>query len=84
MELVLKTEDLEVLPEPRVIEKHVRPIGLLNSNYQKVAKQNLNNTSSQSIFGIRQRIKSRQYQTELSIEAILKVSVFVIIFLVIF
>jgi hypothetical protein len=84
MELVLPIEELESLPEPRVSEKQARPSGILNSNYQKVVAQNLNNSSSQSIFGIKQYIRSRQYQSNLSIGAVLKVSLFAIIFLIIF
>ena len=84
MELVLSAQELESLPEPIVFEQYIKPVGLLNSNYQKVVAQNLNNSTSHSIFGIKQRIKSLQYQTNLSIEAILKVSLFMIIFLLIF
>jgi len=84
MELVLSIEELETLPEPILSEKQIKPNGLLNSNYQKVVMQNLNNTSSQSIFGIKQFIKSRQYQSNLSIGAVLKVSLFASVFLFIF
>jgi len=84
MELVLSVQELETLPEPILFEKQLRPIGLLNSNYQKVVTQNLNNTTSQPIFGIKQRVKSRRYQSYPSIEAAIKVTFFVIIFLLIF
>jgi len=60
---------------PRV----VRPDGLLNSNYKAIARQNLRNRSTKSIFGIRQAIKSRQYQFTSSIATILKLSVFAIV-----
>ena len=84
MELILTTEDLELLPEPRVFTKLPRPEGILNSNYKSIAKQNLNNTNLQSIFGIRQRVKSRQYQFTSSISTVLKVSLFTVIILSIF
>ena len=84
MELVLTREDLESLPEPRVFEKQLKPAGLLNSNFKSIAKHNLSNPNSQSIFGIRQRIKSSQYQFTSSIATVLKVSVFATIILTIF
>ncbi|WP_341216711.1 hypothetical protein [uncultured Wocania sp.] len=82
MELVLKVEDLE--PESKVIENQVNSEGLLNSNYKKLVRKNLNNTTSQSLFGIRQRLKICQYQFTSSIETILKVSAFTVIFITIF
>lgn len=82
MELVFTVEDLE--PEPKVFEKQVKPEGLLNSNYKKLAKKNLNNTSSQSLFGMRQRLKRCQYQFTSSIETILKVAAFAVIFIAIY
>lgn len=82
MELILKVEDLE--PEPRVVKKQIKPEGLLNSNYKKLVKENLNNTTSQSVFGIRQHLKRCQYQFTSSIETVLKVSAFAIVFIAIF
>lgn len=84
MELVLKTKEIKSVSKPRIIEKQTRPEGLLNSNYQKVVASNYNNITRDSIFGIKQYVKSRQYQEELSVEAVLKVSVFVITFLLVF
>ncbi|ULC60431.1 hypothetical protein MBM09_05445 [Flaviramulus sp. BrNp1-15] len=84
MELVLTTQDLQPLPEPIVLEKYIKPEGILNSNYKVIAKENLKNTTSKSIFAIKQRIKSRQYQITSGIETALKVSVFALIFLIIF
>ncbi|MDU8885239.1 hypothetical protein RXV94_03640 [Yeosuana sp. MJ-SS3] len=84
MELLLTTEDLEPLPEPKVSQENWRPQGLLNSNYKSIADHNLNNTSSHSIFGIRQRVKSFQFKSAPGIEALLKISLFAIVFLVIF
>lgn len=82
MELVFTVEDLE--PEPKVIETQIKPEGLLNSNYKKLVKKNFNNTSSKSIFGMRQRLKRSQYQLTSSIETILKVAAFAVIFIAIY
>lgn len=79
MELVLTSQKLEPSPEPRLKVKFVRPEGLLNSNYKSIVKCNLHNTNSSSIFGIKQRIKGRQYQFTSSIETLLKLSVFAIV-----
>ena len=77
MELVLASQKLEPSPKRRLTTTLVRPEGLLNSNYKSVVKCNLNNTKSTSIFGIKQRVKSRQYQITSSIDTLLKLSVFV-------
>ena len=77
MELVVTSQKLEPSPTPRLVTPFVRPEGLLNSNYKSVVNCNLNNTNSKSIFGIKQRLKGRQYQFTSSIETLLKLSVFV-------
>ena len=77
MELVLTSQKFEPSPKPRLGTEFVRPEGLLNSNYKSVVKCNLNNTNSTSIFGIKQRVKSRQYQFTSSIDTLLKLSVFI-------
>ena len=83
MELVLTTEDLGPLLKQ---EKDLitEPSGFLNSEYKSAVNDSLNNISSKSIFGIRQRIKSSQYQLTSNIETIIKVSVFTIIILAVF
>lgn len=77
MELVITSQELEPLPARVYTTEFVRPEGLLNSNYKSVVKCNLSNTKSNSIFGIKQRVKSRQYQFTSSIATVLKLSVFV-------
>ncbi|MFK7782521.1 hypothetical protein [Psychroserpens sp.] len=77
MELVI-TQDLEPLPISNLNKEFEAPKGILNSSYKNVAKCNLNSFKTTSIFGIKRRIKSRQYQFTSSIETLLKVSVFVI------
>ena len=78
MELTI-TQDLKPLPIRNLKSKIELPVGLLNSNYKKVAKCNLNNHNSTLIFGIKQHVKSRQYQFTSGIETLLKVSVFLIV-----
>jgi len=65
---------------PESYSLQTRPEGILNSNYKNIAKSNFNNVQSNSIFGIRQAIKSRQYQFTPSVDTILKLSVFAIVF----
>ena len=80
MKLVIASQDLEPLPKQN--EDFVnKPLGFLTSNYKQIVKSNFNTINSHSIFGIRQRIKSRQYVANYSIETILKVTLFLIIFL---
>ena len=83
MELLLTEQDLEPLPEPKEFVQHVKPEGILNSNYKKLTK-NLSHMTSQSLFGIRQRLKSSQYRFTSGAETILKVSVFTTIIITIF
>lgn len=79
MELVITPVDLEPLPKPRQEVIHNKPMGLLTSNYKAIAKQNLKASNANSIFGIKQRVKSSQYQTNCHAEAILKLSIFLIL-----
>lgn len=82
MELII-TQELEPFPNRSLNTTFERPEGLLNSNYKNVVKCNLKDLNSSSIFSIKQRIKSRQYQFTSSIETLLKVSVFATILAVI-
>lgn len=84
MELVLTEQDLEPLPEPKELVQHVKPEGILNSNYKKLVTKNLSQITSQSLFGIKQRLKSSQYRFTSGAETILKVSVFATIIIAIF
>ncbi|WP_055445113.1 hypothetical protein [Lacinutrix himadriensis] len=81
MELVITSQDLEPLPtqEKDTVNK---PLGFLNSNYQQIVNSNFSKVSSNSIFGIRQQLKSRQFNTYCSIETVLKVSLFFVAFLI--
>ncbi len=81
MELVLSNNDSDPLPT-KVNDTVNQPLGFLNSNYQQIVNNNFSKVSSNSIFGIRQRLKSRQFNTCCSIETVLKVSLFFIAFLI--
>jgi len=50
--------------------------GLLNSNYKNIVKANFKSFKSYSLFNIKQRVKSNQFQTCCSIETSLKVLIF--------
>ena len=82
MELVLNQE-LEFVPEPTEVS-HFTTNGLLNSNYKSVVKQNFSNTSSKSVFGIRQRLKSSQFNMIDHTAVILKLSVFAVFLIALF
>lgn len=83
MELVLTTVDLEPLPKQEE-DLIMEPSGFLNSEYKSVVNESLKNVSSKSIFGIKQRVKNRQYQFTSTIETVLKVSTFMGIIMIIF
>ena len=59
-----------------------RPLGFLNSSYQQIVKSNYSKMNTSSVFGIRQRLKSRQFNTCCPIETILKVSLFFIVIVI--
>ncbi|MFD2822991.1 hypothetical protein ACFS5M_04880 [Lacinutrix iliipiscaria] len=81
MELLITSQDLE--PLPKYNEDQVnQPLGFLNSNYQQIVRHTYNKMNSGSVFGIRQRLKSKQYNSCCSIETTLKVSLFLVIFLI--
>ncbi len=77
MELVLNSLEIEPLPESGVINEFAnRP--LLNSNYKAAARKNLINSSKPSVFGMRQRIKYKRFNSVNAVGVALKVSVFVL------
>lgn len=82
MELVLNTT-LESVPEPIKVSQFTTN-GLLNSNYKSIVKENFKKSTKKSIFGIRQRLKSSQYNMVNHTAAILKLSVFAILLIVMF
>ncbi len=83
MEITLNSLAQEVaidpLPKPRLQEKIIRPEGLLNSNYKAMVRGNFKSISRNSIFGIRQAVKTKQYYLNTGIDTILKVAVFAIV-----
>ena len=79
MELVITSQKLKPSHTSRLETEFIRPEGLLNSNYKSVINYNLHHTDSSSIFGIKQRIKSRRYHLTSSIDTVLKLSVFTIV-----
>lgn len=82
MELVVNQE-LEFVSEPIKVPQFTNQ-GLLSSNYKTIVKQNFSESTSKSLFGIRQRIKSSQFYTVNHTAVILKLSVFAIILTALF
>lgn len=76
MELVLNTFETEPLPEPRETFIYTNE-PLLNSNYKAAVEQNFIKSSKPSVFGMRQRLKFKQFNNVNAIGVILKLSVFV-------
>ncbi|WP_339754520.1 hypothetical protein [uncultured Winogradskyella sp.] len=82
MELAVNTT-LESVPEPTE-GFHFTTQGLLNSNYKSVVKHNFSASTTKSVFGIRQRIKSSQLNAANYTVVILKLSVFAIALVTLF
>ena len=83
MELVVSKYDFQTGVKPKEIEDYIKPEGLLNSNYKNIVKENYVYIEQDTVFGIRQRIKSFQYANTTSISIILKISVFILGYLLI-
>lgn len=77
MELVLTQQDVEPLPKQQLVTSIFKNEGILNSVYKRRTQQNFFHSHPKSIFGIKQRIKSKRYRITSSIDTILKISVFV-------
>lgn len=80
MELVLSSQNLEPFPKQEI----VRPEGLLNSNYKRIVSSNYKTTNTNTLFAIKQRVKSRQFQFTSSIDTILKLTVFTVAIVLMF
>jgi hypothetical protein len=82
MELVLthQSQNTRVKPLPKQKRELFvfKNEGLLTSSYKAEIQDNFFHSNPTSVFGIKQHIKSEQYQRTLSIETILKLSVFAI------
>jgi len=82
MELVLN-QTVDITPEPIAVS-HFTTNGLLNSNYKSVVRQNFSKSTTKSVFGIRQRVKSSQFNMANHTAIILKLSVFAMILVALF
>ncbi len=82
MELVLNQELETELESINV--RHFTSHGLLNSNYKSVVKQNFKKSTTKSVFGIRQRLKSSQFNMINHTAVILKLSVFAVVLVALF
>lgn len=82
MEVVVN-QKLEFVPEPTEVSLFTNQ-GLLNSNYKSVVKYNFSKSTTESIFGIRQRLKSSQLNRVNHTAVILKLSVFAIALIALF
>lgn len=58
--------------------------GILTSSYKEEIKDHFRHLKSQSLFSVKQAVKTNQYRFMPAIETILKVSVFVIAYLIAF
>ena len=82
MELVVN-QTLEFVPEPTAVS-YLSNQGILNSNYKAVVKQNFSKSTTKSVFGIRQRLKSSQLKMVNHTAVILKLSVFAMVLVALF
>ncbi len=82
MELLVN-QKLEFVTEPTELS-HFTTQGLLNSNYKSVVKHNFSKSTTKSVFGIRQQLKSSKFSTVNHTAVILKISVFAMFLVALF
>lgn len=63
---------------------HNSPSGILNSKYKAIVQYNFEALKKTSLFSIKQRIKSKQYNTGYAVVGALKVAIFVVGLLIAF
>lgn len=83
MELVLTQQETEPSPKLRneFIFKNER---LLTSNYKSAVEENFVNSSSKSVFGVRQHLKFKRFNMVSHMDVVLKLSIFVITLAILF
>ena len=81
MELTLAQNYIEPLPKRKRESFIFKNEGLLISNYKKETSKNFFHSNPNSIYGVKQSVKQKQYQLTSSIDTVLKLSVFLIAFL---
>ena len=83
MELLITSQDIEPLPKkinkPFVFNND----GILTSTYKEEINENFFHSNPKSLFGIKQKVKSKQFNAFCSVNAILKLSVFAVILIAI-
>lgn len=84
MEIVLSHQEFEPLPKPKKEPFIFNNEGILSSAYKEKTKHNFFQSNPKSVFGVKQRIKSFQYQYTSGIDAFLKLSVFAIVVMAVF
>ncbi|GAA4268183.1 hypothetical protein [Hyunsoonleella aestuarii] len=82
MELVLSSENVEPLPRQKE-DLIVKPSNFLNSSYKNVVESNYSKMNSNSLFGIRQSVKSHFFVSSSVAATAIKLSVFLTIALLI-
>ena len=79
MEALVLQQDLEPFPKRPNVMLVFKNEGLLSSTYKQETINNFFQSNPQSIFGIKQRVKSMQYQSTSYVVAVVKLAVFAII-----
>lgn len=70
--------------ETLITEQDFEPEGILNSNYKNIVKRRFNTSKVNSIFSIKQRVKSRQHKFISSTGTMLKVGLFASLLVAVF
>ncbi|NND26031.1 MAG: hypothetical protein HKO00_08420 [Flavobacteriaceae bacterium] len=79
MEALIIHQEIEALAKQKKELFEFKNEGLLNSPYKQAIRENFFHSDPNSIFAIKQRIRSYQFQFPSTIDTILKLSVFSIV-----
>ena len=83
MELVVSHTGLETLPQRHLATINFNNEGILHSTYKDETCDNFFHSKPNSVFAIKQRIRSNFYTSQIGIASLLKFSVFATIITVI-
>ena len=77
MKSLVTSQSLEPFSQTQTIS-HNSSSGILNSKYKATVKYNFKALKNASLFSIKQRVKSKQYNTSYAVAGTLKVSLFLL------
>lgn len=82
MTTTIQTQPISVPVEPIETYSNFENRGMLTSRYKEEIKENFSNTESQSLFNLKRRVRTNQHRFSPTAGVVLKVSVFVLAYVI--